>query len=60
MESIDDKILQTDTLFHAATIMEQIQTDSIPVISEDESFAGIITKQKINKKINKEQLKIVD
>lgn len=60
MEPIRDHIEKEATLFEASSLMEQLQSDAIPVLDDMNSFTGIITKQKINNKIKQEQLKIVD
>ncbi len=60
MEPIDDYINKTATLFKASSMMEQLQTDSIPVIDESGLFSGIITKRNIKERIIQEKLKLIN
>jgi NhaP-type Na+/H+ or K+/H+ antiporter/predicted transcriptional regulator len=60
LEPVSDHIQAEATLFQAVSLMEQLQTDAIPVLDSDQRFAGIITRQGINRKLKNEQLKIVD
>jgi hypothetical protein len=41
-------------------MMEQLQTDFIPVLDDTGAFAGIITKQKIKERINHEKLSLMN
>ena len=56
MEPIKDYIIKTATLSKASNMMEQLQTDFIPVVEDSGEFAGIITKRKIRERINHEKL----
>ncbi len=60
MEPIIDYIKKNDTLSKAADMMEQLQTDFIPVLDDTGAFAGIITKQKIKERINHEKLSLMN
>ncbi|MDA3871918.1 MAG: cation:proton antiporter [Candidatus Marinimicrobia bacterium] len=60
MEPIIDYIKKNDTLFKASSVMEQLQTDFIPVLDGTGAFAGIITKQKIKERINHEKLSLMN
>ena len=60
MEPIIDYIKKNDTLSKAADMMEQLQTDFIPVLDDAGAFAGIITKQKIKERINHEKLSLMN
>jgi len=62
MEPIIDYIKKNDTLSKAADMMEQLQTDFIPVLDDAGAFAGINYKnKKIQKKrINHEKLSLMN
>ena len=60
MEPIIDYIKKNDTLSKASDMMEQLQTDFIPVLDDTGAFAGIITKQKIKERINHEKLSLMN
>ncbi len=58
MEPIDDNINKSASLLIASRMMEQLQTDSIPVLDDSGIFVGIITRRNIKEKINQEKLKL--